>query len=109
MAIFDTDGAWVGSVGGTMANGAALGEVNAVVVDRSGRMFVLDTSMRIFVIDADGTPVAVIDRTEPDLGFVDVASFALDEDGRIYFADIGETTHARLVIGQLEAPLWPPD
>ena len=108
VAVFATDGTWIRSYGGELGPGVRLGEVNAVSVDRSGRLFILDTTSSVFVIDADGTPIAVIDRTEPDLGFAEAASFALDDAGRMYYGDIAEGGHGRLVIGQLEAPLWPP-
>ena len=108
VAVFSTDGTWIRSYGGDMGNGARLGEVNAVVVDRAGRLFVLDTTSSVFVIEPDGTPIAVIGSTVPDLGFAEAFSFALDDDGRMYYGDLAEGMHGRLVIGQLEAPLWPP-
>ena len=92
-----------------MGGSLRLGEVNTVAVDRAGRLFVLDSTSRIFVIEPDGTPVAVIDSTEPDLGFAEAASFAIDADGRMYYGDISEGPHGRLVIGQMDPPLWPPD
>ena len=93
VAVFSTDGTWIRSYGGDMGGGLRLGEVNAVAVDRAGRLFVLDGTSNIFVIAPDGTPIAVIDRTEPDLGFSEAASFALDDVGRMYYGDIGGTTH----------------
>ena len=109
VAVFSMDGSWIAGFGGLMANGQTLGEVNDVEVDRSGRMFVLEASSRIHVLEADGTPIAVMSSDYPNIGFVEIATFALDDEGRLYFADIGAGQHARLVIAQLEAPLWPPD
>jgi sugar lactone lactonase YvrE len=108
VAVFSTDGTWVKSYGGEMGPGTRLGEVNAVSVDRAGRLWVLDTTSFIFVIAPDGTPLAVVDSTVPDLGFAETASFVLDASGRMYYADFREGTRGRLVIGQLEAPIWPP-
>ena len=109
VAVFSTDGTWIRSYGGDMGGGLRLGEVNSVSVDASGRLFVLDSTSSVFVIEPDGTPVAVIDSTEPDLGFAETASFAIDADGRMYYGDIAEGAHGRLVIGQMDPPLWPPD
>jgi sugar lactone lactonase YvrE len=108
VAVFATDGTWIDGFGGVMANGQQLGETNDVEVDRSGRMFVLEDSGRIHVLAPDGTPIATISNQYPDIGVVEVATFALDNAGRLYFADIGDGTRARLVVAQLEAPLWPP-
>jgi hypothetical protein len=32
----------------------------------------------------------------------------IDDDGRIYLVDLSAGTDPRLIIGQLDAPLWPP-
>jgi outer membrane protein assembly factor BamB/sugar lactone lactonase YvrE len=109
VAVFTTDGTWVRNYGGDMGGGVRLDEVNTVAVDRAGRLFVLDTTSSVFVIEPDGTPIAVIDRTEPDLGFAEAATFAIDDAGRMYYGEIREDGPANLVIGQIDPPLWPPD
>jgi len=108
IAVFGTDGTFIRSIGGDLGGGIRLSEVNCVIVDRAGRLFVLDTTSSIFVLDADGKAIAVIDSTEPDLGLSEAGSFALDADGRMYYGDFRADGAGRLVIGQLEAPLWPP-
>lgn len=108
VAVFSTDGRWIRSYGGEMGSGARLSEVNAVSVDRAGRLWILDTTSLVYVLEPDGTPIAVIDSTVPDLGFAEAASFALDDTGRMYYGDFSEL-RGRMVIGQVEAPLWPPD
>jgi sugar lactone lactonase YvrE len=84
-----------------------LGEVNGAVLDRAGRLFVVDTTSRIFVLDAAGALVAVIPNDLPDVGRVELASLAIDDAGRLYIADIGAGMARRLIIAQVEAPLWP--
>ena len=32
----------------------------------------------------------------------------MQDDGRMYLTDVSGTTEARLIIGQLAAPVWPP-
>ena len=108
VSVFSAAGTWLRNYGGDMGGGNRLGEVNGVSVDSAGRLFILDGTSRIFVVARDGTPIAVIDSTDPDLGFAEAASFVLDAQGRLYYPEIREGAGAQLVIGQLEAPLWPP-
>ena len=83
-------------------------EVNRAVVDRAGRLFVLDTTNRLFVLDRDGTLLHTFVGTAPGAGDIEFGPFVIDDDGRIYLTDLSGTTEARLIIGQLGAPLWPP-
>jgi len=41
-------------------------------------------------------------------GDIEFGPFVLQDDGRMYLTDISGTTDARLIIGQLGAPMWPP-
>ena len=108
VSVFSEEGTWLRHYSGDMGNGNRLGEVNAVAVDSAGRVYAMDTTSRVFVLEKDGKPIAVIDSTDPDLGFAESASFVLDAQGRMYYPEIRESGGAQLVIGQLEAPLWPP-
>jgi hypothetical protein len=77
------------------------------VLDRFGRLFVVDTTSRIFVVDAGGGLVGVIPNRLPDVGQVELASIDVDDEGRLYFADLGGGSAGRLIIAQLEPPPWP--
>lgn len=107
VAVFSADGAWLRNHGSRRDEGLALGEVNAVAVDAKGRMFVLDDTMRIFVLDPGGAPLFTISNDYPGLGRLEFGSFVLDREGRIYIADIGGGTAGRLIVAQLEPPIWP--
>jgi outer membrane protein assembly factor BamB len=105
VSVFSIDGTWLRNYVDRPAQGFVLGEVNAVVVDRFGRLFLVDTpANRLFVVERGGGLSATIPPDYPGLGRVEFASFALDDDGRLYFADIPA---GRLVIAQLGAPIWP--
>lgn len=105
LAVFDMDGIWLRNYVGRPAEGFVLGEVNYVVVDRFGRYWAVDTpANNLLVIDRDGSLIAAIPPEFPGAGRVEFASFALDDSGRLYFADILE---GRLITAQLGAPLWP--
>ena len=95
------------SAGVELAAGTRLGEVNGAVLDRFGRIFVLDGTNRIFVLDSAGELLDMIPNQLPEVGQVELARFAIDDEGRLYFADIGAGSAGRLIIAQLEAPLWP--
>jgi outer membrane protein assembly factor BamB len=107
VSVFSTGGVWLRSYGGRPADGFVLDEVNAVAVDRFGRLFVLDTTNRIFILGADGRLQAVIPAELPGVGRVEFAGFALGDRGELYFADIGGGVAGRLIVAQLEPPLWP--
>jgi sugar lactone lactonase YvrE len=83
-------------------------EMNHVVVDRAGRLYAVDTTNRLFVLDRDGTLLHTFAGTAPGTGPIEFGPFVIDDDGRMYLTDISGTTDARLVIGQLGDPLWPP-
>jgi hypothetical protein len=85
-----------------------LDEVNAVVVDAAGRLFVVDTTSRMFVIEHDGALFTTISNQLPTVGAVGYASFAIDASGKLTFADIGHETEARIIVSQLLAPIRPP-
>jgi outer membrane protein assembly factor BamB len=108
VAVFTTTGDWVGTIAdGQLAPGVRLDEVNAAVLDRFGRLLIVDTTSRLFVVDASGELVGVLPNRLPDVGQVEFGSMVVDDQGRLYFADIGGTTAGRLIIAQLEPPLWP--
>jgi hypothetical protein len=59
-------------------------------------------------LDRDGALITILGRELPGAGPVECATFALDADGRLYLGDIGGETEGRLVVAQLEPPIWPP-
>lgn len=104
VAVFSTTGDWLRNNGSRPGDGLVLDEVNAVVVDRTGRMFVLDTTGTIHVLDGNGRPIAALDVSASSLGASDLAGFTLDDAGRITIVDLGEN---RLATLQLDSTLWP--
>jgi DNA-binding beta-propeller fold protein YncE len=105
LAVFSRDGDWLRNLRGSPAEGFLLMEVNAVTVDRFGRYWLVDTpANNLFVIDRDGALLGTIPPEAFGLGRIEFASFALDDDGLLYFADL---VQPRLVIVQIEPPLWP--
>jgi outer membrane protein assembly factor BamB/DNA-binding beta-propeller fold protein YncE len=108
ISVFSTDGTWLRHYDRKLNDELRFDEVNLVVVDRAGRLFVVDTTNRLFVLDRDGTLLGTYAATASGVGEIELGLFVLDEDGRMYLADLSGTTEARLIIGQLGAPLWPP-
>jgi outer membrane protein assembly factor BamB len=108
VSVFSTDGTWLRHYDRKLNDELRFDEVNGVVVDRAGRLFVLDTSNRLFVLDGEGTLLHIFAATAPGVGDIEFGPYVIDDDGRIYLIDLSGTTEARLIIGQLGAPLWPP-
>jgi hypothetical protein len=79
--------------------------MNHVVVDRAGRVFAVDTTNRMFVLDRSGTLLHTFAGTAPGAGDIEFGPFVIDDEGRMYLTDISGTTEARLIIGQLNATL----
>ena len=81
-------------------------ETNGVVLDRGGRMWVVDTDDFVYVLDPTGKLIA---RFGPEIvaghGYVAPAYLWLTDDGRLYLPD---TANDRVVVFQVHAPLWPP-
>ena len=107
VSVFATDGTWLRHYDRATNPDLAFNELNAVVVDPEGRIWALDTTNRLFVFERDGRLVATLRAEFGDAGPIEASPFVIDGDGRIYIADLGGTTAGRLIIGQLEPPLWP--
>jgi tripartite motif-containing protein 71 len=106
ISVFDEHGAWLRDYGSLPEQGLRFSNINKVHVDEAGRMFVVDTTNQIFVLDPDGHLIGKIPSRLPEgIGDVDLPGFALGNDGRLYLADVAEQ---RIVIVQLLPPLWPP-
>ena len=106
ISVFDEHGTWLRNYGSLPEEGLRFSEINKVQVDEAGRMFVVDTSNRIFVLDPDGHLIGTIPSVLPDgIGAVSLPGFALDQQGRLYLADVAQT---RIIVLQLLPPLWPP-
>ena len=108
VSVFSTDGTWLRHYDRNLNDELRFDEVNGVVVDRAGRLLVIDTTARLFVLDRDGTLLHTFILTAPDAGGREFGPFAIDNDGRIYLAAFSTSAEAQLIIGQLGAPLWPP-
>jgi outer membrane protein assembly factor BamB len=105
LAIFSGTGEWLRNHAGRTAEGFVLMEVNAVTLDRFGRYWLVDTpANNLYVMDRDGVLLATIPPEAFGLGQIEFASFALDDDGVLYVADLAQT---RLVMAQIGEPLWP--
>ncbi len=108
VSVFSTDGTWLRHYDRKLNDELRFDEVNGVVADRAGRLLVLDTTNRLFVLDREGTLLHTFVLTAPGTEDSEFGPFVIDDDGRIYLTDLSATTEARLIIGQLGAPLWPP-
>jgi outer membrane protein assembly factor BamB len=104
VAVFSKDGTFLRNYTSDPQAGLFLGEVNQVIVDASGRLFVLDTSGNVLVLDPDGHLVTTIPLTFEGLTKLDAFGMALDPEGRLYIADPGQHVIVEL---QLEPPAWP--
>ena len=78
--------------------------MNQVIVDPSGRLFVLDTSGNVYVLDPDGHLIATIPLIVDGIGTLDAFGIALGPTGRLFVADPDKHIIVEL---QLEPPLWP--
>ena len=108
VSVFSTDGTWLRHYDRKLNDELRFDEVNVVIVDRAGRLFVVDATNRLFVLDRDGTLLHTFDGSATGAGDIEFGPFVLDDDGQMYLTDLSGTTDARLIIGHLEAPLWPP-
>ena len=108
VSVFSTDGTWLRHYDRKLNDELRFDEVNLVVVDRAGRLFVVDGTNRLFVLDREGTLLHRFAATVPGVGDIEFGPIVIDDDGRIYLTDLGAGNEARLIIGQLGAPLWPP-
>jgi outer membrane protein assembly factor BamB len=108
VSVFSTDGAWLRHYDRNLNDDLRFDEMNFVVVDGAGRLFLVDTTNRLFVVDREGTLLHVYEASVPGAGDIEFGPFVIDDDGRMYLTDLSATTDARLIIGQLGAPLWPP-
>ena len=108
VSVFSTDGTWLRHYDRKLNDELRFDEVNGVVVDRAGRLIVIDTTNRLFVLDRDGRLLYTFALRAPGAGDIELGPFVIDDDGRMYLIDLSEATEARLIIGQLGAPLWPP-
>jgi hypothetical protein len=108
VAVFTKDGTFLRDYSSDPASGLFLNGVNQVAVDPSGRLFVLDTSTNVYILDpGDGHRVATISPTFEGIGTLDPFGFALDSTtGRMFIADPSPDHHL-IVALQLEPPLWP--
>jgi outer membrane protein assembly factor BamB len=106
ISVWNEDGRWIRNYESHRDEGLVFDEINGVHVDEAGRMFVVDTTNRIFVLDPDGHLIATIPSVLPDpVGSVDVPAIALDRQGRLYLTDVAQR---RIIVLQLLPPLWPP-
>ena len=55
VSVFSTDGTWLRHYDRKLNDELRFDEVNVVVVDGAGRLCVVDTTNRLFVLDRDGT------------------------------------------------------
>jgi sugar lactone lactonase YvrE len=109
ISVFSTDGTWLRHYDRALNDDLVLDEVNWLALDRARRMFVVDTTNQLFVIDQSGELLATYAGSAPGAGEIEFGPFVIDQNGRMYAVDISEATDARLIIGQLTAPIWPPD
>ncbi|HSL75606.1 MAG TPA: PQQ-binding-like beta-propeller repeat protein [Candidatus Limnocylindrales bacterium] len=108
ISVFSTDGTWLRHYDRALNDKLVLDEVNWLALDQARRMFVVDTTNQLFVIDQSGELLATYAGTAPDAGDIEFGPFVVDENGRMYVADISGASDGRLIIGQLDAPIWPP-
>jgi eukaryotic-like serine/threonine-protein kinase len=84
----------------------ALANTNGVVLDRAGRMWIVDTDDFVYVLDPTGKLIARFGPEEvAGHGYVAPAYLWLTDDGKLYLPD---TDNSRIAVFQLRAPLWPP-
>jgi outer membrane protein assembly factor BamB len=108
VSVFSTNSTWLRHYDQELNDELQFDEVNLVAVDRAGRLFIVDTTDRLFVLDRDGNLLHTFAGTAPGAGDIEFGPFVIDDEGKIYLTDLSDSTDARLIIGQLGAPLWPP-
>jgi outer membrane protein assembly factor BamB/class 3 adenylate cyclase len=101
------DGTFIATYGDGQDGNPRLAEVNGVVLDKAGRMFVVDTDNFLWVLDPSGRTLWRFGPDLPGAGYVGPSYLLLTGDGKVYLPDAAAGSN-RIVVLQLEAPLWPP-
>jgi class 3 adenylate cyclase/DNA-binding beta-propeller fold protein YncE len=88
-------------------HGRSFTGVNGVVLDRAGRLFVVDDGDNnfVWVLDSEGSVLARMGPRLPDGSTISPTYLALTANGRLYLPD---AEGSRVVVMQLLPPLWPP-
>jgi hypothetical protein len=68
-----------------------------------GRVLILDTSNRIFALDAAGSLLGIL-ALDDAFGRIDSSGVAITPTGRLFVVD---RDRDRIVEGQLVPPIWP--
>ena len=104
--VMTREGQFVAAFGDGSNGTQALDQTNGVVLDRGGRMWIVDTDNFVYVLDPVGRLIA---RLGPEVvaGHGDIAPsyLWLTDDGKLYLPD---TDNDRVAVFQLHEPLWPP-
>jgi outer membrane protein assembly factor BamB len=103
VAVFSKDGSWLRSYGSNSKEHFYLGEVNMAMPGPDGRVLILDTSNRIFALDAAGSLLGTL-ALDDAFGRIDSSGVAITPTGRLFVVD---RDRDRIVEGQLEPPIWP--
>src|SRR5204862_7900386 len=94
------DGSFVASYGGKNG-GPELAEVNGVVLDSAGRMFIVDTDNFPWILDSGGE---YITRLGPEIpgghGYIAPPYLALTPDGKLYLPEAAPEAN-RVIVMQL--------
>lgn len=101
-----TDGTFIAAYGDGQNGGPRLSEVNGVVLDSARRMYIVDTRNFVTVLDPSGHLLWQFGPDLPGAGYVSPPYLALTSDGKLYLPDASGS--GRVVVLQLEPPLWPP-
>jgi outer membrane protein assembly factor BamB/class 3 adenylate cyclase len=101
-----TDGSFIAAYGNVQNGGPGLAEVNGVVLDDAGRMYIVDTLDVVSVLDPSGRLLWQFGPSWSEAGRVSPPYLALTANGELYLPDV--TGSGRVVVLQLEPPLWPP-
>jgi outer membrane protein assembly factor BamB/class 3 adenylate cyclase len=105
--VMAADGTFLASYGDGQNGNPQLSELNGVVLDTAGRMFAVDTDNLLWVLDPTGNTLWRLGPEHPGAGYVAPPFLWLTADGRVYLPDSAPGSN-RVVVLQLEAPLWPP-
>lgn len=105
VAVFAKDGSWLRAYVDNPKQRFYLGEVNMVMTDPDDRVLILDTTNRIFFLDAAGSLLETLSLIEA-FGPLDASGLALSPTGRLFVVD---RERGRILEAQLEPPFWPAD